>query len=255
MIDTKTKRKIDAMKQGGAILSFVMKKLVLTAKPGISEIELDKLAEKIIKDKGGEPGFKKVENYKYTICVSLNDVCAHGIPTKNKLKEGDVLGIDCGVYYKGFHTDMSETIRIQGTTLKNRKDEKDRFIEVGKIALNTAIKQARVGRHIGDISKTIQEIVEAQNGYSVVRTLVGHGVGKKLHEKPEVPGYLKGSVHQTPLLKEGMTIAIEVIYNMGKPELILDKDGWSLKTKDGSTSGLFERSVAIVKNGPIILTP
>ncbi|OGH10979.1 MAG: type I methionyl aminopeptidase [Candidatus Levybacteria bacterium RIFCSPLOWO2_01_FULL_36_13] len=255
MLDTKTKQKINAMKQGGAILSFVMKKLIDAAKPGISEINLDSLAEKIIKEKGGESGFKKVDGYKFTICVSLNDVCAHGIPTSNKLKEGDVLGIDCGVYFKGFHTDMSETIRVTGSKPKTQKDDKDKFIEIGKKVLIEALKQAKEGKHIGDISNTIQSLVEVQNGYSVVRSLVGHGVGKKLHEKPEVPGYLKGSIKDTPRLYEGMTIAIEVIYNMGKPELVLDKDGWSLKTKDGSTSGLFERSVAITKQGPLILTP
>lgn len=253
MIKIKTPQQVEIMQHGGKILSEVMWQLVKAAKPGVSEIELDRLAERLIKEKGGESGFKKVDNYNYSICVSVNDVCAHGIPTENKLKEGDVLGIDAGVYYKGFHTDMSETIRVRGS--ESSKDEKDKFIEIGKKALNAAIKKAKVGSHIGDISKTIQQMVEKEAGYSVVRTLVGHGVGRELHEDPQVPGYLKGDIHLTPVLKEGMTIAIEVIYNMGEPDLVLDKDGWSLKTKDGSTSGLFERSVAITRKGPLVLTP
>ncbi len=251
MIHYKTAQEIQSMRQGGEILSYVMKKLIEAAEPGISEIELDNLAEKLIKEKGGESGFKKVEDYKYTICVSVNDVCAHGIPTTNKLKKGDVLGIDCGVFYKGFHTDMSETIRVGGIL----NDEKDKFIEVGKKALNEAIKEAQLGNHIGNISETIQRIVEKDNGYSVVRTLVGHGVGHDLHEEPHVPGVLTRKVNNTPELKEGLVIAIEIIYNMEKPELVLDKDGWSLKTIDGSASGLFERTVAITKKGPLVLTP
>ena len=257
MIDIKSSKEIEIMQQSGSILSLLMKKLINAAVDGTSEIELDRMALDLIKEKGAEPGFKKVENYKYGICVSLNDVCAHGIPTKSKLKEGDVLGIDAGVYFKGFHTDMSETIRVKSSDskVKNKKDKIDKFIEVGKKALITGIKEAKIGNHIGHISKAIQDIVEVQNGYSVVRTLVGHGVGRNLHEKPEVPGYLKGNIHQTPVLKEGMTIAIEVIYNMGKPELVLDKDGWILKTKDASLSGLFERSIAVTKKGPLVLTP
>jgi methionyl aminopeptidase len=253
MIKIKTPEQIKIMQHGGKILSEVLWELVEAAKPGVSEMELDRLAERLIKEKGGKSGFKKVDSYKYSICISLNDVCAHGIPTANRLKDGDVLGIDAGVYYKGFHTDMSETIRVRGSA--SIKDEKDKFIEIGKKALNAAIKKAKVGSHIGEISKTIQTMVEEEAGYSVVRSLVGHGVGQELHEDPQVPGYLKEDVRSTPVLKEGMTIAIEVIYNMGEPELILDKDGWSLKTKDGSTSGLFERSVAITKKGPLILTP
>ena len=251
MINLKTSEDLGKMVKGGKILSEVMWQLSDFIKEGISEIEIDRLAEKLIKEKGAEPGFKRVDGYKHTICVSTNDVVVHGIPTNYKLKKGDIIGIDCGVYLDGFHTDMSETFRVAA----QNSDKVQKFLDTGKIALNAAIKQAKIGNHVGDISKTIQDIVEA-GGYSVVESLVGHGVGKELHEEPEVPGYLVGRVQDTPLLKEGMVIAIEVIYNMGGPDLVYaNKDGWTLKTKDGSLGGLYERTVAITKNGPMVLTP
>jgi len=268
MIAIKTSQEIKIMQEGGKILSGALWEVVRSIRPGISELELDEIAEKFIVQAGGEPGFKRVQGYKHTICISTNDVVVHGIPTRYKLKEGDIVGIDCGVFYKGFHTDMSETLRVKsqisrlpkpGTggqaNLKSQKDDIDKFLEIGKNALNEAIKQAKAGNHVGDISNTIQDIVERQRqGYSVVRSLVGHGVGRQLHEEPEVPGYLVGKLEKTPLLKEGMVIAIEVIYNMGGPELKLDDDGWTMRTKDKSLSGLFERTVAIAQNGPLILT-
>lgn len=250
MINIKTQKEIEIMAKGGKILSDVMWILIKEIKPGISELEIDSLAAKLINEKGGEPGFKKVEGYNHTICISVNNVVVHGIPTDYELREGDIVGIDCGVFLEGFHTDMSETHRVSS----QKSDEVERFLEVGKEGLNRAIDQARVGNRIGNISKTIQDTVES-NGYSVVRTLVGHGVGEDLHEEPEVPGFLTGSIEKTKKLTEGMVIAIEVIYNMGAPELVLADDGWTLKTKDGSLSGLFERTVAITRNGPLILTP
>jgi methionyl aminopeptidase len=245
------------MKKGGQMLSETMWELVKFIKPGVTELEIDNLAQKLILEKGGEPGFKKVQGYKYTVCLSTNDACVHGIPTSYKFKQGDVVGIDCGVFYKGFHTDMSETVRLGSSKLEARNskfDDIDKFLKVGKEALNAGIKQAIVGNRVGHISKAIQDIVEVQSGYSIVRSLVGHGVGRDLHEEPEIPGYVQGKIEKSPILKEGMVIAVEVIYNLGKPDLILDDDGWTLRTRDGSLSGLFERTVAITKNGPLILT-
>ncbi len=250
MINIKTQKEIETMQKGGKILADTLWEVLKNIKPGISEIEIDALAEKLIREKGGEPGFKKVEGYSHTICVSTNDVCVHGIPGNYKFKEGDVVGIDCGVFLDGFHTDMSETIIVG-----EKRDEKVvKFLNIGKEALEEGIKQAQIGNRVGNISRTIQKIVEFDNGYSVVRTLVGHGVGHDLHEDPEVPGFLMEKLEKTPLLKEGMVIAVEVIYNMGKPNLVLDKDGWTLRTKDGKLSGLFERTIAITKNGPLVLT-
>jgi methionyl aminopeptidase len=179
----------------------------------------------------------------------------HGVPTDYKLKEGDVVGIDCGVFYKGFYTDAAHTVRVQSSKLKVKSsDEVDKFLKTGEKAMWEGIKAAKVGNRVGDISKAIQDIVERQ-GYSIVRSLIGHGVGRQLHEDPEVPGFLDGPIIKTPLLKLGMTIAIEVIYNMGKSEVVYSNgDGWTIKTKDGSLSGLFERTIAITKGEPLVLT-
>jgi len=254
MIKFKTEKEIEIMRQGGKILAEVLEELIANVKAGISEIELDQMAEKLILAKGGEPGFKKVEGYKHTICISTNDVVVHGIPTDYVLKEGDKVGIDCGVYYQGFHTDMAQTTRIKDKGLMTKNDEVDKFLQTGEKAMWEGIQAARLGNRIGDISKTIQEIVEGQ-GYSVVKSLIGHGVGRELHEDPEVPGYLDCSILKTPLLKEGMTIAVEVIYNMGKSDVVYSgSDGWTIKSKDGSLSGLFERSIAITKQGTEVLT-
>lgn len=250
MIDIKTKDEIEIMAQGGHILSEVLWEVLGNAKPGISEIELDKLAEELILKKGGEVGFKKVDNYPNAICVSTNDVVVHGLPTRYILKEGDVLGIDCGVFYKGFHTDMAQTIRVGDS-----KDEKvDKFLEVGERAMFEGIKAAKAGNRVGHISKVVQDIVEKEAGYSIVRTLVGHGVGRQLHEDPHVPGFLKGGVENTPELKVGMTITVEVIYNMGNHEVTLAEDRWTIKSKDATMSGLFERSIVIREGEAQILT-
>ena len=251
MIKIKTPQELKIMREGGKILADTLWEVVKSIRPGVSELELDALAEKLIREKGAEPGFKKVPEYNNTICASTNDVVVHGVPSGYRLREGDIIGIDCGVYYKGFHTDMAETVKVSAQS----SDKVDRFLEIGKKALEAGLKQAKLGNHVGDISKVIQDIVEAQNGYSVVRSLVGHGVGRKLHEDPEVPGYLIGKIEKTPRLIEGMVIAIEVIYNMGGPELVFaNNDRWTLKTEDGSLAGLFERTVAITKSGPQILT-
>lgn len=255
MIHLKTKEEIEIMKAGGKILADVLFEVLNNVKVGVSELELDQLAEKLILEKGAEPGFKKVEGYKNTICISTNDVVVHGIPTSYKFKAGDVVGVDCGVYYKGFHTDMAQSVRARSQEVKDKSlDEVDKFLEIGERAMWEAIKVAKLGNRIGNMSKVIQEVIEG-HGYSVVRSLIGHGVGKELHEEPEVPGFLNGSISKTPLLKEGMTIAVETIYNMGRNEVVYSGgDGWTIRTKDGSLSGLFERTIAITRQGPVVLT-
>lgn len=258
MISYKNVEELEIMKAGGKILSEVLWEVVGQIKPGISEIELDKLADRLISEKGGQAAFKKVNGYRYATCISTNSVVVHGIPSEYRLAEGDVIGVDCGVFYKGFNTDMSETVKVKAENLKVKslkKDDTDKFLKSGKKALEEAIKVAVIGNRIGHISKTIQDIVEKENGYSVVRSLIGHGVGKKLHEDPEVPGYLEGKIEKTPKLAEGMTIAIEVIYNMGGPDVsFYNKDGWTIGTTDGSISGVFERTIAITNKGPLLIT-
>lgn len=254
MIYRKSKEEIELMREGGRILAQTVWEVISTVKPGVSELSLDNLAEELIWKKGGEPGFKRVKGYHHTICVSTNDVIVHGIPTEYQFKKGDIVGIDCGVFYKGFHTDMAETIHVRSEKLEVRS-EKDKFLETGKRALEEAIKVAKAGNRVGNISKVIQDIVERKEGYSVVRALVGHGVGGALHEEPEIPGFLRGPIAKTPPLLPGMVIAIEVIYNMGGNEIVYkNTDGWTISTKDGSLSGVFERTIAITEKDPIVLT-
>ena len=257
MVDIKTAQEIAIMKKGGAILAEVLHEVLKQVKPGVSELEIDALAEKLIKGKGGEPGFKRVKGYHHTICACTNDVVVHGIPSGYQFREGDLACIDCGVYFKGYHTDMAETILVSKQSIKRKtqNEKKERFLEIGKKALNLGIKQAVVGNRIGHISKAIQEITEKEGGYSVVRSLIGHGVGKELHEDPEVPGFLNQPLKSTLELKAGMTIAIEVIYNMGNPDVVYSgTDDWTIKTADGSLSAVFERSIAVTKGKPLVLT-
>lgn len=256
MIPIKTKEEIMIMKRAGHILADVLGQVCDAVVPGVTELELDHLAEKLILERGGEPGFKKIPGYSHTICVATNDVVVHGIPTKRVLKEGDIIGIDCGVYLDGFHTDMAETVEVHSEKQEDNRtnEEVSTFLRIGKEAMWAGIKQVKDGNRVGHISRAVQEIVEGA-GYSVVRDLIGHGVGRDLHEEPEVPGYLHRKLEKTPLLKEGMTIAVEVIYTMGEPEVVYSgRDGWTISTKDGSLAGLFERTVAITKEGYEIVT-
>lgn len=256
MVDIKTQKEIESMKKGGEILSDVLWEVIKHVKPGITELELDRMAEELIRERGGEPGFKKVKGYHHTICACTNEVVVHGIPSNYKLKAGDMICIDCGVFYGGFHTDMAETVIVENQEAGSKnQEEKKKFLSIGKKALEAGIKQAVIGNRIGHISKTIQGIVETTGGYSIVRSLIGHGVGRELHEDPEVPGFLEGSIHKTPRLEEGMTIAIEVIYNMGKSEVVYaGSDDWTIKSADGSLSAVFERTVAITNGEPLVLT-
>lgn len=250
MIDTKTPEEIEIMKVGGKMLADTLFEVLDKARPGMTEIEVDAMADRLISEKGGEAAFKKVKGYHHATCISTNNVVVHGIPSDYKFKDGDVLGVDCGVFYKGFYTDMSQSIIVG----KSENPEVEKFIKVGKEALDEAVKVAVLGNRIGHISQKIQEIVE-ENGYSVVRSLIGHGVGRELHEEPEVPGYLNKKIEKTPLLKPGMTIAVEVIYNMGRFEVSYpNDDGWTIATSDGKLSGLFEITIAITEKGPLILT-
>lgn len=260
MIEIKTPEEISIMKEGGKMLEIALETTIAAVKPGITLLELDKIAEKTIKDLGGESSFKKVRDYRWTICACVNDVVVHGIPTDQKINSGDVVGIDCGVYFKGFHTDSAWTVKVPGPAvsfleLGVTEKEVDKFLLSGQQALKTAIKEVKVGNHIYDISQKIQNIIE-KNGYSVVRTLVGHGVGRELHQDPEVPGFISLKREKTPVIKEGMVLAVEVIYNMGNPEVVYrGNDGWTIVTEDGKIAGLFEATVAATPHGALVLTP
>jgi len=271
MIYTKTAEEIAKMRQGGKILAGIMEKIKKEVRPGITTLELDQFGDKLI-SQVGEPSFKHVRDYKWATCLCVNEVVVHGIPNDYKLKDGDLLGIDIGMLYKGFNTDMAKTIKIESKKLparnapattsqmlagaggKVKNDNIDKFLDVGREALKRATEQAQAGNRVGHISQAIQQTIERAH-FSVVPSLVGHGVGKVLHEPPQIPGVLREPIEQTPLLEEGMVIAIEVIYNQGKPQVVYrNNDGWTIQTADGSLSGLFENTIAILKNGPEILT-
>jgi methionyl aminopeptidase len=242
--------KRDAMQEGGAKLGGILQKLLAAAKPGVSLNEIEALAVRLIRQAGGTPSFKTVRGYKWATCLCVDDVVVHGVPSPYILKDGDVLTIDVGLLYKGFHTDTAWT-KIVGekATPATRK-----FLRIGEKALWKAISEAKGGHRVGHISRTIQEHIEGA-GYTIVESLVGHGVGRQLHESPQVPGFLEDPTQRTPKLIPGMTIAIEVIYAQGKGEVVYDTgDGWSIATKDGSLSAVFEHTIAVSDGVPLVLT-
>lgn len=246
MINIYTPEEIALIRQGGCITACALKKALQKVSPGITTLELDKYVEDLIVAAGAKPSFKMEKGYHFATCMCVNDVVVHGIPTDYKLQKGDILGIDLGSYNQGFHSDASWSVVVGG--------EPNEFLKTGEKALFAAIKACKPGKHIGDVSSAIQDIVEGA-GYNCVRQLVGHGVGHKLHEDPEIPCYLQGNVQNTPEIKTGMVLAIEVIYNQGQsPVVYANNDGWSIVTRDGLPSGLFEHTVAIKADGPEILT-
>ena len=256
MIEPKdSSEKIQIMQEGGKKLSNIFAKLIKLLKPGINLLSIEAESLKLIKESGGSPAFMMVPGYKWSTCLNVNDEIVHGIPKNYLIKAGDVVNLDIGLYYKGYNTDMCGSIKIKDERSKI-KDEKeiDRFLETGKLALKEAEKQARAGNRVGHISQRIQEIVE-KAGYSCSYNLTGHTIGKSLHETPNIPCILTREIAKTPLLKIGDTIAIEVIYSQGKPHLVTDEDGWTIKTKDGKIAAVFEETVAISNKGLKVLTP
>lgn len=257
-ISIKSEQEIAIMAEGGKILGEIVKSTLKRIKPGVSTAEIDEWIEDEIIKKGGEPSFKKVPNYFWTTCTGLNDEVVHSIPRRDKVvKEGDLVKIDAGIYWKGFHSDTSWTVQIPFSK-PNAEEEVSvvlgaRFLEVGKHALREAIKVAKPGKRVGDISLEIQKIIE-EAGFSPVKVLTGHGIGRELHEDPLIPCVLKGKIENTLELVAGMTLAIEVIYTLGSPKLVMESDNWTISTEDGKISGLFEETIALTKNGPLILT-
>ncbi|KKR49552.1 MAG: Methionine aminopeptidase [Candidatus Curtissbacteria bacterium GW2011_GWA1_40_16] len=243
----KSEKEVELMKKSGQIAAYALKKVRENIKPGISCKFLDDIAQREIEKLGATPSFMTVENYQYTICTTINEQVVHGIPTDRILKSGDIIGIDIGALYKGFHSDLAITVPVGDVSSDIRN-----FLSCGENALKKAIKKAMPGNKIGDVSSSIQGSVETA-GYSIVKELTGHGVGKMLHEEPFIPGF--GKPHSGPVIAENMTIAIEVIYTNGSGEIGLEKDNWTITTADGSLGGLFEQTVLTSKSGPVVLTP
>lgn len=246
-IAIKNLEEIKIMAEGGQKLARVRDGLAMAVKVGMTPLQLDQLADKLIAKEGAKPSFKLVPGYHNATCICVNEEVVHGIPTdKRKFAAGDIVGIDVGIFYKGWHTDTATTVAVNGKTNK--------FLDTGKLALKLAIEQAKVGKRVADISEAIQKTVE-KPGYCAVRALTGHGVGRELHEEPAIPCFVIGKYEHSPKLVEGMVIAIEVMYNEGTSEVVYkDTDGWTIITADGRISGLFEETVAITKSGPQVLT-
>ncbi|MEC7925822.1 MAG: type I methionyl aminopeptidase [Thermodesulfobacteriota bacterium] len=250
-VKIKNNDEINQMSSCGKIISDVREIIVKNIEPGISTWELDKLAEEYTISKGFLPAFKGYQNFPSSICASVNDEVVHGLPSKNKiLKKGDIIGIDFGVYDGTFYADSAFTFPVGDVS-----DNIIKLLNVTKESLNLGIQKAQVGNKIYDISKAIQDHIE-KNGFTVVRSYVGHGIGKDLHEEPHVPNFILNNKDRSKSmkLKEGMVLAIEPMVNVGNFEVELSDDNWTVKTCDGSLSAHFEHTVALTKDGPKILT-
>jgi methionyl aminopeptidase len=254
MIEIKTPQEIEIMAEGGRILAKIMKELEKRVRPGITTMELEKLAESLILKAGGKCSFKgykskdgeSIRPYQFCLCTSVNEEIVHVPPSDRVLKEGDVLKIDIGIFYKGFHTDMAITVPVGKVSF-----EAQRLIRVTKKALKLAIKKVRPGNTFGDIGNTIQRYVESQ-GFNVVRELCGHGIGRELHEDPKILNY--GKRKSGEKIKEGMVFCIEPMVTAGDWHLKRTKDGFGYQTVDGSLTAHFEHTVAVTKNGCRVLT-
>lgn len=246
MIFLKTKEEIELMRQSNMLVAQTLGELAKIIKPGVTTLELDKVAETFIRDNEGVPGFLDYNGFPNSLCTSVNEQVVHGIPNDKPLEDGDIVSIDCGVLLNGFYGDSAYTFEVG-----NVKPEIKELLQVTKESLYKGIEMAQESKRIGDIGHAVQSYCEA-HGYSVVREMVGHGVGKSLHEAPEVPNY--GRRGNGPKLREGMVIAIEPMINLGKRNIYMESDNWTISTVDKSPSAHFEHTVAITKNGADILS-
>ena len=271
----KTSKQVELMAESGRILREIILRMVAIATPGVTTQAIDDHARALCKEYAVTPGFFGYgvagKKYPAVSCLSVNDAIVHAIPTERPLQDGDVLGIDMGVVYKGWNSDSAVTVVIshgnQSSLSTDRAtyslapsrsekfasglQQRLRLVEVTRDAMYLGIAQAVPGNHVGDIGHAVQKYVEAQ-GFGVIRDLVGHGIGKKLHEEPRIPNYgLPGEGHE---LKVGMVICIEPMVSVGDWKLVLDADGWTYRTKDGSLGAHFEHTLAITKDGPVVLT-
>jgi len=246
MIIYKTAEEIELLRQSNLLVSKTHAAIVPYLLSGVKTLKLDKIAEEFIRDNGAEPGFLNYGGFPNTLCISINDAVVHGIPNNYELVDGDLVSIDCGVKMNGFYGDSAYSYAIGEVS-----SEKQKLLKITKEALFIGIDQAVVGNRIGDIGYAVQLHAE-KNDFSVVRDLVGHGVGRNLHEDPQVPNY--GRRGRGVKIKEGLVIAIEPMINIGKKDVVQEEDGWTIRTKDGSPSAHFEHTMAITKDGVDILS-
>jgi methionyl aminopeptidase len=247
MIQYKSKEEIEIMRHSCLMVGKTHAAVVKELRAGMTTMQVNKLAETFIRDNGGVPSFLNYNGYPFATCISMNNAVVHGFPSAHPLKEGDIMSLDIGVYKNGFHGDSAYTYAIGEIP-----EEVKRLLRVTKESLYCGIEKARAGNRIGDISFAIQEYTEKKNGYGVVRDLVGHGLGRKMHEEPQVPNYGKRGTKEK--LKEGMVLAIEPMINMGTKDVLHLPDGWTVLTKDGKPSAHFEHDVHITKIGPDVLS-
>ena len=246
MIQLKTKEEIELLRENNLLVSATLAEVARHIKPGITTLQLDAIAEKFIRSHGAVPGFLGYGGFPNTLCVSVNEQVVHGIPSDYALREGDIVSVDCGTIMKGFYGDSAYTFAVGRI-----EPEIQQLLDVTKEALYKGVAQAKAGNRVGDISAAVQEHAE-KNGCSVVRELVGHGLGRNMHEDPEVPNY--GAKGRGPLLKEGMVICIEPMINLGSKYVVFERDGWTVRTRDRKPSAHFEFAVAIGKDGADVLT-
>jgi methionyl aminopeptidase len=251
MIVLKSKDEMNRMRVASSITAEILAVLAERARPGVTTGELDAIAEELTRKRGATPAFKGYtvggRTFPATVCISINDEVVHGIPSKDRvLRDGDIVGLDFGVSYEGFYGDSARTVAIGRVG-----EDARRLIEVTRTALDAGIEAMQPGRHLVDVSAAIEDVVEGA-GFSIVREFVGHGIGRRLHEDPQVPNYRTGA--RGPRLQEGLVLAVEPMVNMGRPEVELMDDGWTAVTRDGTLSAHFEHSVAITATGPYILS-
>jgi methionyl aminopeptidase len=246
MIIIKSEYEIAIMREANRILAQLFEHIRPMILPGVSTIELDKEAELFIRSHGALPAFKGYRDYPATLCTSVNDEVVHGIPGPRVLQSGDIISIDVGALFDGFYSDAARTFPV-GTISPQAK----KLIEVTKESLDAGISQAVPGNHLSDISAAVQKVVE-EGGFSVVRDFVGHGIGRNLHEAPQIPNF--GRRGKGPVLQEGMTLAIEPMVNAGTYKVLIQSDGWTAVTEDASLSAHFENSIAVTKDGPVVLS-
>ncbi|MGD6856326.1 type I methionyl aminopeptidase [Bacillus infantis] len=246
MIVLKSAREIEAMKKAGEVLASCHKEIAKRIKPGVTTWEIDEFVEGFLKDHGATPEQKGYKGYKYATCASINDEICHGFPRREELKDGDIVTIDMVVRYNGALADSAWTYAVGNLSEKHRK-----LLEVTKEALYKGIEQAVPGKRIGDIGHAIQTYVEGE-GFSVVRNFIGHGIGNVIHEKPDVPHF--GLAGKGPRIKEGMVFTIEPMVNVGVYDTKMDNNGWTARTADGKFSAQYEHTIAVTKEGTLILT-
>lgn len=246
MINLKTEEEIEIVRENNLLVSKTLAEVAKHIRPGVTTLALDALAEQYIRDNGAVPGFLGYHGYPNSLCVSVNDTVVHGIPSKYELRDGDIVSVDCGTYYKGFYGDSAYTFEVGEVSPEVKK-----LLEVTKESLLRGISVAVEGNRVGDISAAVQHYAEA-NGFSVVREMVGHGLGKSMHEEPEVPNY--GSRGRGPKLQTGMVLCIEPMINLGKKQIYMERDGWTVRTSDRKPSAHFELAVAIRKGETDILS-